>query len=191
MDSTTGTGGWIAAYIEWTEAGEREIPIDPPAAGVPEESACSSEEIVAAYLMWMDAMPRVLRFGLGRRASDSVRHALLANDTDSLGVFRETILFTALRTEADCLHILRRAVDTGDSAPRTVQLAFEALQDAEKLLEDEQRAWGALSLLRRDSRCGPYAAPGSDLPGDWPQAFEGVAADVRALAGKVLALQHL
>jgi hypothetical protein len=141
-------GDWVAAYLDWAQwddAAEGRA-----ASGVAETVAWSSEETAAAYLEWIAAAP--------------------AAGAETLDAFRESMLLTALRTEADYLHILRRVMDAGDAAFPARKLVVDALVQAEKLLEDEQRAWGALRGTR-----------------DWP--LEGVAADVHALAGRLLELQ--
>ena len=136
-------GDWVAAYQDWMDCDE----------GI----ACSSEETAIAYLEWNAAAP-------------AARAEKFVGDTLTLDALRESMLVAALRTEADYLHILRRAMDAGDAAFPARKLVVDALSQAEKLLEDEQRAWVALM--------GPR-----------PPALEGVAADVHALAGRLLELQ--
>jgi hypothetical protein len=51
----------------------------------------------------------------------------------------DALLIAALRAEYDCLHVLRGALDSGASSPRTLQLAFETLDCAQWLLREEQR----------------------------------------------------
>lgn len=184
MDATA--GGWIAAYLEWTDADRCAIESTP--GSVPAEPhdamTCSCEEIADAYLEWM-ATP-----SFGRRAGDRVERtgrAIWATDAAELDSFREAMLLRALQTEADCLHLLRHAVDDGPSP--SVRLIVEALVDADRLCEDEQRAWAALAMLRRGTRASPHAADGRWQSGSWPQALASVAGDVHALATKVLALQ--
>jgi hypothetical protein len=149
MSASAMGGDWVAAYLDWAE---RDDAVDERAAasGIAGTVAWSSEETAAAYLEWIVAAP--------------------AADAETLDAFRESMLLTALRTEADYLHILRRVMDAGDAAFPARKLVVDALVQAEKLLEDEQRAWGALMGTR-----------------DWP--LGGVAADVHALAGRLLELQ--
>lgn len=88
-----------------------------------------------------------------------------------------------------CVHMLRQVLEADGAAPDTVRLAVEGLEDAQRLLEGEQRAWHALM----DAREAGWTTPERFLPGDfdreWPTALDSVAADVRALADKVLAMQ--
>lgn len=173
--------GWIAAYLEWADADACAIEAPGSAAGnTPDIDACSCTETAAAYLDWMTAA------SFGRRAGDRGR-AAVASDAAALHDFREAMLLKALETEADCLHILRRAVDQSDSP--AIRLIVDALADADRLCQDEQRAWNALAMLRMSALASPYAFDGRFVPGTWPQALDSVAGDVRALAAKVMALE--
>jgi hypothetical protein len=156
MSASAMGGDWVAAYLDWAERDDAE---DERAAagGVAETGAWGSEETAAAYLEWIVAVP-------------TARRVLLPDDAETLDALRESMLLAALRTEADYLHILRRVMDAGDAAFPARKLVVDALVQADKLLEDEQRAWGALMGTR-------------DRP------LEGVAADVHALAGRLLELQ--
>ena len=142
MNSEAIGGDWVAAYLDWMESDD--------------QLSCSSEETAVAYLEWLEAAPA----GPG----------LTADDKATLDALRESMLLTAMRTEADYLHILRRVMEAGDAALPARKLVVDALTQAEKLLEDERRAWLALM--------GPR-----------PLALEGVAADVHTLAGRLLELR--
>jgi hypothetical protein len=167
MSASAMDGDWVAAYLDWAQ---RDDAVDGRAgSGVAETATWSSEETAAAYLEWIVAAP--------------------AADAETLDAFRESMLLTALRTEADYLHILRRVMDAGDAAFPARKLVVDALVQAEKLLEDEQRAWCALRGLRGGERFEPRAQGESDSLAGWPLALEGVAADVHALAGRLLELQ--
>lgn len=168
MSASAMGGDWVAAYLDWAQwddaADERAA-----VGGIAETVAWSSEETAAAYLEWIVAAPTA-GAETPARARESARRVFPPDDAETLDAFRESMLLTALRTEADYLHILRRVMDAGDAAFPARKLVVDALVQAEKLLEDEQRAWGALMGTR-----------------DWP--LEGVVADVHALAGRLLELQ--
>jgi len=68
-------------------------------------------------------------------------------------------------------------------------LPEEALEHAERLLEDERSAWRALTALSRGDLPQSSMAWRSDFEKNWPHALEDVAADVHALTSTVLALQ--
>jgi hypothetical protein len=127
-----------------------------------ESSSAADEEFAEAYLEWIEAPP--------------------------LDATREGILLMALRTEADCVHMLRQVLETDDAAPDTLRLAIEGLEDAQRLLEGEQRAWQALMDVREAGWTTPERIWSSGFEQEWPGALENVAAEVHALAGKVLAM---
>ena len=87
------------------------------------------------------------------------------------------------------MQILRQRLANGDANVRAVKLAAQALQHAERLLEEERGAWRALNELRAGDRRGSRAGAANVSDGSWTNAVEGVAADVHALASKVVALQ--
>jgi len=185
MDSSISTGTWINAYLEWMNEGIDVAARDSPArGGVEEQDADAGEEFVGAYLDWIDR-PRLA----------GARDSLASNPGragDSLGDpdrFREAILLVALHTESDCMQIVRRVLEAGDATPRTVELAMDALRQAERLLDDERCAWRALSELRASDVLQSRVASQPEYPEDWPYALDAVVADVRALTGKVMALQ--
>ena len=169
MNTSAMGGDWVAAYLDWAQWDAAIMPALSATDGISETVTCSSEETAAAYLEWIVAAP-IAGAETIARARDSTRRVFPPDDAETLDAFRESILLTALRTEADYLHILRRVMDAGDAAFPARKLVVDALVQAEKLLEDEQRAWGALRGTR-------------DRP------LEGVAADVHALAGRFLELQ--
>jgi len=175
------TVNWINEYLEWMDPGSSGI------SATPAISADANMDFVAAYLEWIDSAPSVTAPG---------RATVVAHAPAPAGIeiyrpeaLREAILLMALRTESECVHVLRQVVDQGDATSRTVELAAEAIAYAERLLEDEQTAWRALTALRSADTRQSSVAWQSDLNNsDWPHALEGVMADVRALTGRVLAL---
>jgi hypothetical protein len=102
---------------------------------------------------------------------------------------REAILLMALRTESECMHILRQALDDGEPTPQTLRLAMEAIDCAKTLVADERRAWQALRALRLEDQPLAWIAWAADSRMDWPYALEDVEADVRALSGRILELR--
>ena len=190
MDEISGKDDWIDAYLEWTNSEGQAVGVClPPGGRIAQAGAAAGVDFAAAYLEWMDAAQVARESGPGRRAGAFVAYAGGAGEMNELDVFREAALLVALRTESDCVRILRRILEAGDASPRAVTFAYEALQHAERLLEDERSAWRALSALR--SCYSPLSMPAwrTDFETDWPHAIEDVAADVHALTGKVLALQ--
>ena len=185
MSASAKGGDWVAAYLDWAQWDAAIVPPLFATDGISETVACSSEETAAAYLEWIAAVPAA-GAEMVARARDSARRALSA---ETLETFRESMLLTALRTEADYLHILRRVMDAGDAAFPARKLVVDALTQAEKLLEDEQRAWCSLIGLRNGELSEPRAQDERGFPADWPLALEGVAADVHALAGRLVELQ--
>lgn len=174
MDRLTGSADWIAEYLEWSGAGEVGGSQGARASG----SGASADEgvggtFVAAYLEWMQ--------GAADEASEIAR--------------REAALWAALRTESECVRILRRLLEARDAAPGALQFAYEALECADRLLEDERSAWLALEALRRSQAAQQRMVRHRHVGGewyaldDWPHAIEHVAADVHALMGKVLELR--
>jgi hypothetical protein len=110
---------WIAAYLEWAGAAREARDagsIDPAPAAAEEDGI----EFARAYFEWMDA--RRLESAAAREPNTT----------------RQAILLAALRTESDCMRFLRRVLDAGEASPRAVGLACEAIESAEKLLEDER-----------------------------------------------------
>lgn len=119
-------------------------------------------------------------FGFDRRG--------VGSDADVLGLAREGILLMALRTEADCVHMLRQVLETDGAGAGNLRLAIEGLEDAQRLLEGEQRAWHALMDIRVAGWTTPDRLWSTGFEQEWPSALDSVAAEVRALAGKVLAM---
>jgi hypothetical protein len=183
-DRRIGPVNWIGAYLEWTGADGLALGLGPAVrSGIWETRVDASEEFATAYLDWMG----------GRLGGSGYHAAVSASDPGvdparGLDVFREALM-VALRTESDCIRFLRRILEAGDTSTHTVTLASEALEHAERLLEDERRAWRALPGLNRWDLPQPSSARRTDFENNWPRALDDVAADVQALAGAVLALQ--
>ena len=97
------------------------------------------------------------------------------SDIDEQHLLLEGILQTALRTEADCVAIARRALDIEDASPR-LREAYAALCYAEQLLQDERHAWQLVH---------------SDFPPRWPHPLQNIDADVRMLSRRVSELRPL
>jgi hypothetical protein len=111
MDQIRSTVDWIVEYLEWSSEGERALVTGALAgSGIDAASAGSDGEFSAAYLEWMDAAQAVTKpaFDLARR---------------------EAALWAALRTESDCVHLLRQLLEAGDAPPRSMTFAFETLED--------------------------------------------------------------
>ena len=126
---------------------------------------------ITAYLDWIDIGTQSFGPGQAQRGAG------------------EAILLTALHTETECMQILRQRLANGDANAHAVKLAAKALQHAERLLEEERGAWRALNELRTGDRRGSRVGKANVSDGSWTNAVEGVAADVHALASKVVALQ--
>ena len=184
MDQINCATDWIGAYLEWTHGEWMEIASSSLARG---GIGATDGDFPAAYFEWQDAStpaqqpvaPYCVRTP-ARRAAD-----VIGNATG----FREAVLLAALHTESDCLHILRQTLDGGATNPGAVRLAIEVLEHAHRLLDDERSAWHALSALSGNGRRRASDAWRTGFEADWPHALEDVATDVRALTGKVLALQ--
>ncbi len=146
---------------------------------------------IGEYLEWMEAatvaaaVPLLaIRAGIPRAAG---------NDGDAFPAereqFRETVLMDALRIESECVHILSRLLDNGEGTPEKVALALDTLREANDLLADESRAWHALRTRRQwQLALSPIGAWETQLDYQWSAALDHVAADVHALAGRVIAL---
>ena len=67
----------------------------------------SAAEWTTAYLEWIDAEP---------------------------DLSREGVLLMALRTEAECVHMLRRALETDGAVPDTLRLAADVRALADKVM---------------------------------------------------------
>jgi hypothetical protein len=162
MTQLTGGSDWINAYLEWTDT----------------EFGMSSELIA------------VSRMGAGDDwAEESAAEYLEWLDTESTATQREAVLLMALRAESECMHMLRQALDEGHPTSQTLRLAMETLDCAKNLLDDERRAWQALSALRIEEQPLAWIAWDDDSRMDWPCALEDVEADVRALSGRILELR--
>ena len=187
MDQTSEATGWISAYFEWSGVEWREaVPGSPTHRAMAGPGAVAAVDFPSAYLEWLDGNPpapeqrRQSRNSMpGRRAADVFGGAT---------AFREAVLLAALHTESDCLHVVRQALEGAVTNQGTVRLAVEALEHAHRLLDDERSAWHALSALHGNGLRRSSDAWRIGLESEWPHALEDVAADVRALTGKVLAL---
>ena len=192
MDRSKSTADWIAAYQEWTNADYRVsewswFVRD----GAGEASASHTDRFAAAYLEWAEDARAALQQDSGFRLAADVGNLRAAGDMgNQLDALREAVLLEALRTESDCIHILRQTLDAGGTAADTVRFAFETVERADRLLEDEQRAWKVLKALRRPdpAQSGGAATWRIDAEDDWSHALEDVVADMHALTGQVLAL---
>lgn len=180
MDETDTPVSWTTAYLDWIDMGAQPFGPGQAQRGAGDAITEGDAEWANAYLEWIDSAttPEPRRTGGG--LDDSMRR---------LDVFREAILLTALHTETECMQILRQRLANGDAGVRAVKLAAEALQHAERLLEEERGAWRALNELRAGDRREPRVGKANVSNGAWTDAVEGVAADVHALASKVVALQ--
>ena len=162
MDQHSRSSDWINAYLEWTDR-ECGMPSQLFAVSGIEAGDDWAEESAAEYLEWID--------------------------TESTATQREAVLLMALRTESECMHMLRQALDDGIPTSQTLRLAMEALDCAKNLLDDERRAWRALSALRIEEQPLAWIAWDDDSRMDWPCALENVEADVRSLSGRILELR--
>lgn len=184
MDQTNHASDWIGAYLDWTQSERTE---SEATSAVGSEPAVTDCDFPVAYIEWLDAavpaqpLPWSSRGVIpSRRASD------VFGSSDG---FHEAVLLAALHTETDCLHLLRQTLDAGAPNRGTVRLATEALEYAHRLLDDERSAWRVLNALGGNARRRSSDAWRTGFEADWPHAIENVAADVRALTGKVLELR--
>ena len=122
MAQRIGSPEWINAYLEWTNT---EFAV---ASGMDADAAT---DIATAYLEWIDAPPAKERRAPAFRAGEPQR---------------EAVLLLALRTESECMQIVRQALD---------------------------------ARISSDIEAGM----------DWPSALANVAADMRALSGRILELR--
>lgn len=184
MDQDRSGSEWISEFLEWTFSDSDWSLAELRAHDDTVMAVEADGEFADAYLEWMDATPAAAavrsQFAYDRRG--------LASDPDVLEVSREGILLMALRAEADCVHMLRQVLEADSAAPGTVRLAIEGLEDAQRLLEGEQRAWHALMDVREAGWTTPERLWPAGFEREWPAALDSVASDVRALAGKVLAM---
>jgi hypothetical protein len=188
MNPSSGTEDWVGEYLEWTQPdgwtiGARSSATDDGKTA----REMAGDEFVTAYLDWLDLeLPMRVATSPYRAADPAGAAGASGRDMAGLDAFRDALL-AALRTESDCLRFLRRVLDAGGAPPRMVKFASKALKHAERLLEDERRAWRQLQHYEwPHSRLAWDAAP----EGDWPHALEQTAADVRALKGTVVAAQR-
>lgn len=189
MNQSTSTCDWVREYLDWTQPDGWAIGASSHARGAAvQSSADAGEEFVTAYLDWMNWVEPVHAARSPYRAV--ARYSVRSGD-DRAGpdVFEEALL-AALRTESDCLRLLRGILDAENTPPRIVKFASRTVKHAERLLEDERRAWRSLAALRHYNFAHSRVAWDPAHETQWPHALEEVAADVRALKGTVLAIQH-
>jgi len=183
MERDKGGTDWISAFLEWTFNESERAWADLRAHDDAVLASEGEEEIAGAYLEWIDASPLAAagpHFGIDRRG--------LRGGTGLLDLSREGVLLMALRTEADCVHMLRQVLEMDGAGAGSLRMAIEGLEEAQRLLEGEQRAWHALMDLRQAGWSMPEKLWSSGFDQEWPSALDNVAAEVRALAGKVLAM---
>ena len=187
MNQIERTFDWVGQYLDWTQPDGWTINSNSQAFGSPAQSSAEAgEEFATAYLDWMDWVEPV-------RAARSPYRAGARNPAGGhmagLDVFEEALL-AALRTESDCLQLLRGILDDDKTPPRIVKFASKTVAHAEQLLEDERRAWRSLAALRHYNFAHSRAAWDPVDETQWPHALEEVAADLHALKGTVQAIQH-
>ena len=184
MNQTIESADWVGAYLEWTETeGFAGAPECAGFYGMEAAGAAPANEFTAAYLDWMDAPPLARKRGTRLQRAGARRAEVCGVD-----VFREALL-VALQTESDCIQFLRQILDAGGATTRTLGFASEALEHAERLLENERRAWRALTARYPWDAKGMSPASRVEMEMNWPHALEDVAADVHALRGTIEALQ--
>jgi len=189
MNQSQSTFDWIREYLDWTQPDGWTIGSSSHALGGPvQSSADGGEEFATAYLDWMNWMEpmRAAKSPYRATARDSVGSS---DGMAGLNVFEEALL-AALRAESDCLQLLRGILDAGRTPPRIVKFASRTVKHAERLLEDERRAWRSLAALRHYNFAQSRAAWDPGYETQWPHALEEVAADVHALKGTVQAMQR-
>lgn len=171
---------WIDASLGWSN-------IDWAATSPMTTQEDSDVDFCAAFLGWMDENPLTGREKRdpsgqtrGQRASDAV--------ASTYGL-REAILLAALHSQSDCLHILRQIVANGGTNVGTLRLAVEALDHAQRLIDDERLARQALDDLHGFGQRRASDHLQSSINSEWPRAIEHVVADVRSLTNTVMAMQ--
>lgn len=194
MDRRTGTVNWINAYLEWSGAdGWAFGPAPLACSGFGATGANSSEAIAAAYLDWIDEAQQLCVSNRPYHAAapaslhGGIDDSTIDGESRGLDVFRETLM-VVLHTESDCIQFLHRILDAGDATPGTVTLTLVALEHAERLLENERRAWRSLTLLGRRELPKSSTTWRTDFEKNWPRVLEDVNADVQGLTRTVLAL---
>lgn len=181
MEQIKQAADWIGASLEWWSNIEWVATSSVPTQGDSDADFC------AAYLGWMDSNPwgggeahAPSGQAPGRRASDAV--------SSSYG-FREAVLLAALHSQSDCLHILRQIVGNGGNSVGTLRLAAEALDHAQRLIDDERLARRALEDLHGLGQRRASDRQQSTIDAEWPRAIEHVVADVRSLTNTVMSMQ--
>lgn len=110
MTQHSSSSEWISAYLEWTDS-EVGTTSQRSAFPVAIAGANGGEDIAAIYLEWIDSAP--------------AQHAATAFAAEPL---REAVLLMALRTESECMHILRQALDDGRPTSQTLRLALDNVE---------------------------------------------------------------
>ena len=101
---------WIGAFLEWTNTEPSVVALlAAPGADADDDGAQNAADV---YLEWLDAAPP-----RDRRARAPVSQSAL----------REAALLVVLRTESECAHILRQALEDDRSTSQAMQLAMETL----------------------------------------------------------------
>ena len=184
MELDRGRTDWISAFLEWTFNESERAWADLRAHDDAVLAGEEDEEIAEAYLEWIDASPVAAaagpHFGVDRRGVQGA--------AGMLDLSREGVLLMALRTEADCVHMLRQVLEMDGAGAGNLRMAIEGLEEAQRLLEGEQRAWHALMDVREAGWSVQGKLWSSGFEQEWPSALDTVAAEVRALAGRVLAM---
>jgi len=170
---------WIAAYLEWANSDGRTADLRGSGGGAAIEAYPPSDTFVAAYLDWIDE-----QFA---PAPPGARQARVAMETGGeLSTLREAVLLDALRTESDCIHMLRQLIDVGGASAATLRFAIETVERADRLLDDERRAWEVLRALRQFEPGGTGTTSKRDAEDNWSHALDGVVADMHSLTGQIV-----
>ncbi len=167
---------WIAAYLDWANSDGRTVHLRGSGGDVAGEMYPPSDTFVAAYLDWID-----------EQFAPAPGQARVAMETGGeLSTLREAVLLDALRTESDCIHMLRQLIDVGSASAATLRFAIETVERADRLLEDERRAWQMLRGLREFEVGGTGTMSKRDAEDNWSHALDGVVADMHSLTGQIV-----
>lgn len=169
---------WIAAYLEWANSDGRTADLRGSGGSAASEAYPPSGTFVAAYLDWIDE-----QFA----PASSARQARVAMEPGGeLNTLREAVLLDALRTESDCIHMLRQLIDVGGASAATLRFAIETVERADRLLEDERRAWEVLRAMRGFELRRTGTLSKRDADDNWSHALDGVVADMHSLTGQIV-----
>lgn len=169
---------WIAAYLDWANSDGRTVHLRGSGGDTASEVHTPSDTFVAAYLDWIDE-----QFA---PASGAGQARVAMETAAELSALREAVLLDALRTESDCLHMLRQLIDVGGASAATLRFAIETVERADRLLEDERRAWEVLKALRGFELGWTGAISKRDAEDNWSHALDGVVADMHSLTGQIV-----